>query len=286
MPKMHQGKIPVLGIWTWLSPINRKCLICSEGNKVNSYNQTSDCFTPASQRRGDESSLEKDFWKWFDNQFTRYVVEDYCQVCLKVVHGIPKVSSLRPKGENESETSAQNRLRNVPRAYKRDLRFKLIDLYVKPSRVPWTQTFALHMLRLVFNTTASATYVNKAFASSSRTSKERIDFRPVLNSITPDALALLRGLYDQASKIIEDELLPQARQAAERKARDIGKTGLGAAKKFRGSIESKLETSGKKKYHDTNCNQFYQNTNCSLFSEDTNCNLFSEDANCNQFSLF
>lgn len=223
---------------------------------MNSYNQTSDCFTPASQRRGDESSLEKDFWKWFDNQFTRYVVEDYCQVCLKVVHGIPKVSSLRPKGENESETSAQNRLRNVPRAYKRDLRFKLIDLYVKPSRVPWTQTFALHMLRLVFNTTASATYVNKAFASSSRTSKERIDFRPVLNSITPDALALLRGLYDQASKIIDDDLLPQARQAAENKAKAISSSKPKITKKYHGSVEPILSTSRTKKLNDSHSNQF------------------------------
>lgn len=244
---------------------------------MNIYNQISNCLGPADKSRRGASPLEQDFWAWFNTQFTRYVVEDYCQVCLKVIHGIPRVSSLRPNGEHESETSAQNRLRNVPKAYKRDLRFKLIDLYVKPSRVPWTQTFALHMLKLVFNTTASATYVNKAFASSGRTSKERIDFRPVLNSITPDSLAVLRGLYDRASKILEDNLLPQARLAAEQRAKGVHKTGLAAAKKCHGSIQPKLEPSGKKKH---------QNTNDKLFSQDTNCKLFSQDTNCNQFSLF
>lgn len=244
---------------------------------MNSYDQISNCLASVDNSQRGVSPLEQDFWAWFNTQFRRYVVEDYCQVCLKVIHGIPRVSSLRPNGEHESETSAQNRLRNVPRAYKRDLRFKLIDLYVKPSRVPWTQTFALHMLRLVFNTTASATYVNKAFASSSRTSKERIDFRPVLNSISPDSLAVLRGLYDQASKIIDDDLLPQAKLAAERKAKALPKTGFVSSKKSPESIESKLEHSGKKKY---------QNTNCNLFSQDTNCKLFSQDTNCNQFSLF
>lgn len=168
-----------------------------------------------------KTNLESEFWSWFTNQYSKYVHSDYTQVCLKVIHGIPSVNTLRPKGEDESEMSAQNRLRNVPRAYKRDLRFKLIDLYAKPFNVPWTQTFATHMLRLVFNTTASATYVNKAFASSNRTSKERIDFRPVLNSIGQDDLDLLRSLYDQASQTIDEDLLVQAKISAEQKARSL-----------------------------------------------------------------
>lgn len=159
-----------------------------------------------------------EFWHWHKETFTPYVIADYANVCLKALHGQPTVNTLRPAGDEESPLSVQNRLRNVPRTYKREMRFKIISLYAKPFGLPWTQTFAQHMLRMVFGTTGSAVSLNSAFASSTRTSKDRVDFKPVLHSLNDSAISFLNTLYDLACEQLESSLLPQAMAKAQRLA--------------------------------------------------------------------
>ncbi|WP_138519252.1 hypothetical protein [Limnobacter alexandrii] len=163
----------------------------------------------------DLEKLSQDFSAWFHESFTPYVIADYANVCLKVLHGQPPVNSMRPAGDEESPISAQNRLRNVPRTYKREIRFKIISLYTEPFSVPWTQTFALHMLRTVFGTSGSAVSLNSAFASSSRTSKDRVDFKPVLNSLDEEGIRFLNSIYEEACQRIDTELLQKAREKAQ-----------------------------------------------------------------------
>lgn len=163
----------------------------------------------------DLEKLSQEFSAWFHESFTPYVIADYANVCLKVLHGQPPVNSMRPAGDEESPISAQNRLRNVPRTYKREIRFKIISLYTEPFSLPWTQTFALHMLRTVFGTSGSAVSLNSAFASSSRTSKDRVDFKPVLNSLDEEGIRFLNLIYEEACQRIDTDLLQRARDKAQ-----------------------------------------------------------------------
>lgn len=163
----------------------------------------------------DLQRITREYWRWFESYFVPQTIEDYCNVCLKVVHGVPEINSLRPKGNSESEISAQNRLRNVSRAYKRDLRFKLVSLYAQPFGVPWSQTYASHLLRAVFGTAGSATLVNQAFANPKRTSKERVDFKPVINSLNSHHINTLNILYEQGCQRIDSELLEKGRALAQ-----------------------------------------------------------------------
>ena len=85
----------------------------------------------------------------------------------------------------------------------------------EPFSLPWTQTFALHMLRTVFGTTGSAVSLNSAFASSSRTSTDRVDFKPVLNSLDEEGIRFLNLIYEEACQRIDTDLLQRAKDKAQ-----------------------------------------------------------------------
>lgn len=156
------------------------------------------------------NDLSQNFWNWFEAIFTHEVLTDYTKVYTK--YAIQNIEG------DDAELSTLNRLRNIQKSYRREIRFELAKLYAKPFGLPFTQTYATKLLKALFSESASSEAINQAFASKGRTSKEpRVRFSPVIDSIDQEAINLINHLYAAGCQRLDNELLPEAQEHALKK---------------------------------------------------------------------
>lgn len=140
--------------------------------------------------------IEELFMFWLHSEFEPFVVSDYTKV-------LNKFSS----ESGQYDVSCENKVRNIARGYKRDIRFKLMQMYAEPFGLPFTQTFAMQLMQKLFGEKACSVSVNKAFACKERTSKEpRVRFKPVVEAVDEPTKAFYERLYREACEELEDWL--------------------------------------------------------------------------------
>lgn len=151
------------------------------------------------------SLLETKFWQWFDKEFLPKTIDDYAQAYTRI--------AIKNSDHDESDLSTQNRLRNIQKAYRREIRFALAKIYAQPFKIPFTQTYAIKLLKGLFNETASSESINQEFACKGRTSKQpRVRFKPAIDAITEDTVNQVNHLYARACVRLETEALPAAQE--------------------------------------------------------------------------
>lgn len=160
------------------------------------------------------SLLETKFWQWFDKEFLPKTTEDYAQAYTRI--------AIKNTDHDESDLSTQNRLRNIQKAYRREIRFALAKIYAQPFKIPFTQTYAIKLLKGLFNETASSESINQEFACKGRTSKQpRVRFKPAIDAITEDIVNQVNHLYTRACVRLETEALPIAQERSLKLERDL-----------------------------------------------------------------
>lgn len=180
-----------------------------------------------------EERLEDQFLFWFHSEFEPMVVSDYAKVLSKFS------SSL-----GQYDVSCENKIRNIARGYKRDIRFKLMQLYAAPFGLPFTQTFAMQLMKKLFDEKACSVSVNKAFACKDRTSKEpRVRFQPVIESVDAGVKAFYGKLYADACDELDMWLkeCKSARPNPAKQARPQEQGAVTSSQKFGSIIKAAIE---------------------------------------------
>lgn len=143
--------------------------------------------------RVNSEQIEELFMFWLHSEFEPYVVSDYTKV-------LNKFSS----ESGQYDVSCENKVRNIARGYKRDIRFKLMQMYAEPFGLPFTQTFAMQLMQKLFGEKACSVSVNKAFACKERTSKEpRVRFKPVVEAVNDSTKAFYERMYSEACEELD-----------------------------------------------------------------------------------